>query len=108
MGEAMDDFSNETATWLEDQLDTKTEIDCELGSLVAAVSDWTQDEMEIDDLVVGLVDGGYVQLSIGSQIRFENVAGPANSDRLAPSFDPTRKRYPESTHPSWHVLTTTI
>ena len=104
----MDDFSNETATWLEGQLDTKTEVNCELGSLIAAVSEWTEDEMDIDDIVVGLVDGGYVQLSIGRGVAGENVARRAISDRLAPSFDPTRKRYPESTHPSWHVSTTTI
>ena len=74
----------------------------------ARAGDWTEDELEIDDMVVALVNGGYVQLSIGRGVASENVAGRAISDRLAPSFDPTRKRYPESTHPSWHVSTTTI
>ncbi len=68
MDDFTNDFSNETATWLEDQLDTSTTIDCELGSLIAAVSDWTEDEMEIDDMVVGLVDGGYVDLSVGPHL----------------------------------------
>jgi hypothetical protein len=37
----------------------------ELGVLIAAASDWTEDEMELDDLVTGLVESGRVQLQIG-------------------------------------------
>jgi hypothetical protein len=33
--------------------------------LIAAASDWTEDEMELDDLVTGLVESGFVQLQIG-------------------------------------------
>jgi hypothetical protein len=61
----MEDFSNETAGWLQGQLDAGAAIDCELGSLIAAASAWTEDESELHDLVGGLVETGYVQLSVG-------------------------------------------
>lgn len=61
----MEDFSNETASWLDGQLEEAGPVDLELGSLIAAASDWTEDEMEMDDLVSGLVDSGRVQLAIG-------------------------------------------
>ena len=57
----MEDFANETASWLAAQ----PEIELELGVLVAAASDWTEDELELDDLVTGLVESGRVQLQIG-------------------------------------------
>jgi hypothetical protein len=60
----MDDFSNETARWLEQRLDTGSAVELELGVLVAAVSGWTEDEGEIDDLVSGLVETGRVALQI--------------------------------------------
>ena len=34
----MEDFANETACWLEDELSSGPEIECELGSLIAAAS----------------------------------------------------------------------
>ena len=61
----MDDFTNETATWIEGQLLNAPAIELELGSLIAAASDWTEDETEIDDLVSGLVEVGRIELSIG-------------------------------------------
>jgi hypothetical protein len=60
----MDDFSNETARWLEQRLDTGSAVELELGVLVAAASGWTEDEGEIDDLVSGLVETGRVALQI--------------------------------------------
>ena len=61
----MEDFSNDTARWLEDELQDAPAIECELGSLIAAASAWTEDEQELDDLVGGLVECGQVELSIG-------------------------------------------
>ncbi len=63
----MEPFSNQTARWMEAQLSTGPSLstECELGSLIAAASDWTEDEMELDDLVTGLVESGRVQLQIG-------------------------------------------
>lgn len=61
----MNDFSNDTAGWLEDRMGTGSEVELELGVLIAAASDWTEDETELDDLVSGLVDSGRVQLQIG-------------------------------------------
>ena len=60
-------FSNRTARWMETQLTTGTgsSIECELGSLIAAASDWTEDEGELGDLLEGLVETGWVQLSLG-------------------------------------------
>ena len=61
----MDDFTNETAHWIEQSINTLPEIELELGVLIAAASDWTEDETELDDLVSGLVESGSVQLQIG-------------------------------------------
>ena len=61
----MDQFSNETASWLEDRIGTEAEVELELGVLIAAASDWTEDESELDDLVTGLVESGFVDLQIG-------------------------------------------
>ena len=61
----MDDFTNETARWLENHVGQENETELELGVLIAAASDWTEDEMELDDLVTGLVESGRVQLQIG-------------------------------------------
>ena len=57
----MEDFANETACWMGMQ----PEIELEIGVLIAAASDWTEDEMELDDLVTGLVETGRVQIRIG-------------------------------------------
>lgn len=57
----MDDFGEKSAAWVERQ----PVVELELGCLVAAASDWTEDEMELDDLVTGLVDAGRVDLQIG-------------------------------------------
>ena len=61
----MDDFKNDTARWLEDSLGQEDETELEIGALIAAASDWTEDETELDDLVSGLVESGRVQLQIG-------------------------------------------
>jgi hypothetical protein len=61
----MDDFTNETSNWIEGQFQNGPAIELELGSLIAAASDWTEDETEIDDLVSGLVEVGRIELSIG-------------------------------------------
>ncbi len=61
----MDDFSNETADWLQDGISAGPEVECELGSLIAAASAWTEDESELDDFVTGLVETGRIQLAIG-------------------------------------------
>ncbi len=58
----MDDFTNETALWLEESINALPEVELELGVLIAAASDWTEDEMELDDLVAGLVESGSIQL----------------------------------------------
>ncbi len=60
-GNRVADFSNDTASWL----GTQSEIESELGVLIAAASGWTEDETELDDLVSGLVESGRVQLQIG-------------------------------------------
>lgn len=57
----MADFSNDTASWMAGQ----REVELELGVLIAAATDWTEDELELDDLVVGLVESGRVRLRIG-------------------------------------------
>jgi hypothetical protein len=64
-GEHVDHFTNETATWIEDQFDQGPAIELELGSLIAAASDWTEDESEMDDLLSGLIESGQIALSIG-------------------------------------------
>ena len=61
----MHESSNESAAWLEHQLGNQREIEVELGSLIAAASDWTEDDFEIDDFVTGLYETGQIQLSIG-------------------------------------------
>jgi hypothetical protein len=58
---AMEDFTNLTAAWI----DGHSDIVLEIGCLVSAASEWTEDEMELDDLVCGLVESGSVQLQIG-------------------------------------------
>ena len=58
----MDDFTNETALWLEESINALPEVELELGVLIAAASGWTEDEMELDDLVAGLVESGSIQL----------------------------------------------
>ncbi|HIF93725.1 MAG: hypothetical protein ABGX04_04855 [Myxococcales bacterium] len=69
----MDDFSNETAAWLEDCIGVAVgdETELEIGVLIAAASEWTEDEMELDDLVVGLIESGRVQLQMGSDARID-------------------------------------
>ncbi len=57
----MADFSNDTASWMAGQ----REVELELGVLIAAATDWTEDEMELDDLVAGLVESGRVRLRLG-------------------------------------------
>lgn len=61
----MEDFANETAQWIEQEFQSLPEVELELGVLIAAASDWTEDEMELDDLVTGLVESGRVRLEIG-------------------------------------------
>ena len=61
----MDRFSNETADWLEQRMGVDGQVELELGVLIAAASDWTEDETELDDLVTGLVETGSVALEIG-------------------------------------------
>jgi hypothetical protein len=61
----LEDFTNETARWLEESIGAVPEVELELGVLIAAASDWTEDEMELDDLVAALVESGSVQLQIG-------------------------------------------
>ena len=63
----MEDFSNETAHWLEQSIaaSPEVEVELEIGVLIAAASDWTEDEMELDDLVTGLVESGHVRLQRG-------------------------------------------
>ena len=63
--ERVEDFTNETAHWIEESVNTLPEVELELGVLIAAASEWTEDEMELDDLVAGLVESGSVQLQIG-------------------------------------------
>ena len=65
MDDFASDFSKETASWLEDRFESGPQIQCELGSLIAAASDWTEDEMEMDDFVCGLVESGQIALEIG-------------------------------------------
>ena len=61
----MEDFANETATWLESELHDAPVVECELGSLIAAASAWTEDEQDLDDLIGGLFETGQIDLSIG-------------------------------------------
>jgi len=57
----MEEFATETAHWLEQQ----DVVELDIGVLVSAASEWTEDEMELDDLVTGLVECGRVELAIG-------------------------------------------
>lgn len=61
----MDDFTNDTAHWLETAIGAAAAVECEIGSLIAAATAWTEDEGELDDLVGGLLESGRVALSIG-------------------------------------------
>jgi hypothetical protein len=61
----MDRFSKETADWLEERMSVDGQVELELGVLIAAASEWTEDETELDDLVTGLVETGSVALEIG-------------------------------------------
>ena len=61
----MEDFANETAHWSEAEFQSLPEVELELGVLIAAASDWTEDEMELDDIVTGLVESGRDRLEIG-------------------------------------------
>ncbi len=58
---AVKDFAEENAAFIEAQ----PGLELEIGCLVAAASDWTEDEMELDDLVCNLIDSGQIQLRIG-------------------------------------------
>ena len=60
----MNDFNNETATWIESQFERGPAIELEIGSLIAAASDWTEDETEMDDLLGGLIESGQIALSL--------------------------------------------
>jgi len=61
----MTEFDNETASWLDHQLEEGDPIELELGSLIAAASLWTEDETEIGDLVGGLIETGRIELAVG-------------------------------------------
>ncbi|HEB90999.1 MAG TPA: hypothetical protein ENI85_15600 [Deltaproteobacteria bacterium] len=61
----MDDFSNDTAVWLADRVGRGSEVELDIGVLVAAASEWTEDETELDDLVSGLVECGRIRVGIG-------------------------------------------
>lgn len=61
----MEDFANETSDWLETRMADTPVVECELGSLIAAASAWTEDETELDDLVGGLLESGQIELSVG-------------------------------------------
>lgn len=60
-GSKLEEFGIASAAWI----DAQPCIELEIGSLVAAASEWTEDEMELDDLVSGLVESGRIELSIG-------------------------------------------
>ena len=62
---SVDQFSNETADWLEARVGLDGQVELEIGALIAAASDWTEDETELDDLVTGLIETGSVELRIG-------------------------------------------
>jgi hypothetical protein len=57
----MEEFAEESAAWI----DSQACVELEIGCLVAAASEWTEDETELDDLVSGLVESGRVELLIG-------------------------------------------
>lgn len=61
----MEDHMNATANWLDAQIESGMKIELEIGSLIAAASDWTEDELELDDWVSGLVETGQFQVEIG-------------------------------------------
>ena len=55
------DRMDESACWLQGQ----SQAEVEIGVLISAASAWTEDEMELDDLVADLVDSGRVRLQLG-------------------------------------------
>ncbi len=57
----LEEFGIASAAWI----DSQPCIELEIGSLVAAASEWTEDEMELDDIVSGLVESGRIELLIG-------------------------------------------
>jgi len=57
----MEGFAERSAVWI----DSQATVELEIGCLVSAASEWTEDEMELDDLVSGLVESGRVELQIG-------------------------------------------
>jgi hypothetical protein len=57
----MEEFATQTAHWLEQQ----DVVEIDIGVLVSAASEWTEDETELDDFVTGLVECGRVELAIG-------------------------------------------
>lgn len=61
----MEDRMNETADWLDTQIQTGAGVELEIGSLIAAASDWTEDELELDDWVAGLVETDCFQVEVG-------------------------------------------
>ena len=61
----MEDRMNETAHWLDAQIEAGEAVELEIGSLIAAASDWTEDELELDDWVSGLVETAQFQVEIG-------------------------------------------
>ncbi|MFK7894860.1 MAG: hypothetical protein AB8G23_03430 [Myxococcota bacterium] len=61
----MEDQINETASWLDTQLEAGTPIELEIGSFIAAASDWTEDETELDDFVSAMVETDQFSFEIG-------------------------------------------
>jgi hypothetical protein len=54
----MEEAAHQTFSWM----DAQSAIEVEIGCLVSAASEWTEDETELDDLICGLVDSGQVQI----------------------------------------------
>ncbi|HPG25197.1 MAG: hypothetical protein H6748_17110 [Spirochaetaceae bacterium] len=61
----MMDFEAGHDDWLGACLAEGGGVELELGTLIAAASGWTEDELELDDFVTSLVDTGRVRLAIG-------------------------------------------
>ncbi len=76
----MDHFSNETASWLEESIGSEVGVELELGVLIAAATDWTEDETEIDDLVGGLIESGSIELQIGLHTDVQTGLGAGPPD----------------------------
>ena len=87
----MDHFTNETATWIEDQFDQGTTIELELGSLIAAASDWTEDESEMDDLLSGLIESLLFGVSALDSVTFLAVSGVVLFVAFATAYLPARR-----------------